>query len=95
MIGCDTFPLGLDIVVCSAGGSHDDTMRPHSEVCLEAYKGVMDINFMSAVALTKEALPHLEETRGNILYVSSVAGMREGFFTCVEDVGQEDTILVY
>lgn len=37
---------------------------------------IMCTNFRSAVEMTKLAVPHLEKTKGNILNVSSIAGIR-------------------
>ena len=61
-------------MVCNAGMVHGAAAKAHSEVCLEAFKTTMDVNFMSPVISTKEALPHLEEAKGCILYITSVVG---------------------
>ena len=62
---------GLDVLVHSAGivvgGSTIDL--PISE-----YDRCMNINARSAFILTKECLPHLLKTKGNIVHVSSVTG---------------------
>ncbi len=41
---------------------------------MEGFQQTFDLNFMSAVATTKEALPHLEATKGNIVYIASLTG---------------------
>ena len=62
---------GIDVLVHSAGivvnGSTIDL--PISE-----YDRCMNINARSAFILTKECLPHLLKTKGNIVHVSSVTG---------------------
>lgn len=64
---------GIDVLVHSAGivvnGSTIDL--PLSE-----YDRCMNINARSAFILTKECLPHLLKTKGNIVHVSSVTGLR-------------------
>ncbi len=63
----------LDILVNSAGiiGS-----GPAAETSDETFDRMMDINVRSLFRLTREAIPHLEKTSGNIVNVSSVAGLR-------------------
>ncbi len=65
---------GLDVLICNAGMVHPDAAKSHGEVCLDGFQKTMDVNFMSPVASTQQALPHLEQTKGNILYVTSVVG---------------------
>ncbi len=63
----------IDILVNSAGiignGSIFDTG-------LSDWDEMMEINLRSVFYLTKECVPHLEKTKGNIVNVSSVAGSR-------------------
>jgi NAD(P)-dependent dehydrogenase (short-subunit alcohol dehydrogenase family) len=63
----------LDILVNGAGiiamGSAETTT-------LEQYDQMMDVNLRSIFHLTQLALPHLEKTHGNIINISSVAGLR-------------------
>ena len=63
----------LDILVNAAGiiGS-----GPAEETSDETFDGMMDINVRSLFRLTRAAIPHLEKTGGNIVNVSSVAGLR-------------------
>jgi len=63
----------LDILVNAAGiiGS-----GPAAETSDEAFDLMMDINVRSLFRLTRAAIPHLEKTGGNIVNVSSVAGLR-------------------
>jgi dehydrogenase/reductase SDR family protein 7B len=63
----------LDIVVANAGIS----MRALIEdVDLEVVKKVMDINFNGALYIIKYALPHIMETKGSVIGISSIAGFR-------------------
>ena len=41
---------------------------------MEDFDFDLGINLRSNFIITKAALPHLERTKGNILYISSVAG---------------------
>lgn len=63
----------LDVLVNAAGileaGSLESTT-------LEAFDRTMDVNVRSLYDLTRRALPRLEQTRGSIVNVSSVAGLR-------------------
>ena len=63
----------LDILVNNAGvlemGSIENTS-------LEQYDRVMGVNMRSVYHLTMMAVPHLEVTKGNVVNVSSVNGIR-------------------
>ena len=64
---------GVDVLVNSAGviasGTIDDTD-------LEAWDKMMAINLRSVFELTQYCVPHLVKSEGNIVNVSSVAGIR-------------------
>jgi short-subunit dehydrogenase len=61
----------IDVLVNNAGIS----MRAlFNEAELSVIKNVMDINFWGAVYCTKYALPHLLNSKGSIVGVSSIAG---------------------
>lgn len=63
----------VDVLINNAGIS----MRGNfDEVEPEVYKQVMDVNFHGAVNATKAALPYLLKSKGRIMYISSVAGIR-------------------
>ncbi len=63
----------LDVLVNAAGileaGSIESTT-------LEDFDRTMDINVRALFDLTRLALPHLEKTRGSVVNISSVAGLR-------------------
>ncbi|MDR0333784.1 MAG: SDR family oxidoreductase [Dysgonamonadaceae bacterium] len=62
----------LDILVCNAGIS----MRANFEnVKMEVLHRLMNVNFWGAVYCTKYALPHLIKSKGNLIGISSVAGV--------------------
>ncbi len=44
------------------------------DLSLEDFHACSDLNYRAAFLLTKHALPHLEKTKGNILFISSVLG---------------------
>lgn len=63
----------LDILINNAGIS----MRAlFQDLDLEVIRQVMDINFYGTVYATKYALPHILQTRGSIVGISSIAGYR-------------------
>lgn len=68
----------LDVLVNSAGilmSGSIETLSPSN------YDKVMNINTRSAFILTQQATPHLIKTKGNMVHVSSVTGLRA--FPCV------------
>ncbi|KAL2269474.1 hypothetical protein VTJ83DRAFT_1658 [Remersonia thermophila] len=46
-----------------------------ADASVEEWKRLYDVNFFSALALTKTALPHLRASKGRIVYVSSGAAI--------------------
>ncbi|GAB4245090.1 MAG: SDR family oxidoreductase [Ekhidna sp.] len=63
----------LDVLICNAGIS----MRAlFEDLDLEVFKQLMKINFFGAVYATKYALPHLLESKGSIVAISSINGWR-------------------
>ncbi len=63
----------IDVLVNSAGiiqnGSIEDTT-------LDDWDKMMDINLRSVFFLMQKCIPHLEQTKGSIVNISSVAGLR-------------------
>ncbi len=64
---------GLDVLVNAAGILKSGSLETTS---LELWDETMRINLRSIFYLMKLAVPHLEETRGSIVNVSSVTGLR-------------------
>lgn len=64
----------LDVLVNNAGiGGATNILAPDA---LKIYDSVMSVNIRSMVSLTHLAVPHLIKTQGNIINISSVAGVR-------------------
>lgn len=63
----------LDILVNAAGIIANDSATAGN---MALYDQVMDVNVRSIFHLSSLAIPHLEESKGNIVNVSSVAGTR-------------------
>ena len=62
----------IDILINNAGIS----MRAlFADVDLSVIKRLMDVNFWGTVYCTKYALPHLLETKGSLVAITSVAGI--------------------
>jgi NAD(P)-dependent dehydrogenase (short-subunit alcohol dehydrogenase family) len=63
----------IDMLIANAGIS----MRAMFEdLDLEVFRQVMDVNFYGAVYATRYALPHILESRGRIIAISSINGHR-------------------
>jgi NAD(P)-dependent dehydrogenase (short-subunit alcohol dehydrogenase family) len=63
----------LDILVCSAGLS----LRAYFEDTeLEALERVMRVNFFGTLYCTHFALPHVKQSRGSLVAISSMTGKR-------------------
>lgn len=63
----------LDILINNAGVQSHNTVE---NIDLTEYDRIMNTNVRGVIQLTKSAIPHLEQTKGNILNVSSAAGLR-------------------
>lgn len=63
----------LDVLIPNAGILKIGYLETHS---LAEYDQVMDINCRSVIVLTKLCIPHLTESKGNIVNVSSICGLR-------------------
>lgn len=60
---------GLDLLVCNAGGPPAGPFESFGE---DAWANAVDLSFMSAVRLVKEALPHLRKSsHASVLFVAS------------------------
>ncbi|UCM89231.1 SDR family NAD(P)-dependent oxidoreductase [Streptomyces marincola] len=65
----------IDVLVNNAGGMDAMTLP---EVTAERVARMFDLNVIAPSLLARAALPHLRETRGSILNVSSIYGHRPG-----------------
>ena len=63
----------LDVLVNNAGYGKPDNVTTAD---LSQFDGIFDTNIKSVITLTKLCVPHLEKTQGNIVNVSSVAGLK-------------------
>lgn len=62
----------IDVMICNAGLS----MRALFDDCdLQVLHRLMDVNFWGTVNCTKYALPYLQQSRGSLVGISSVAGI--------------------
>lgn len=61
----------LDIIVNNAGVM---LLSPVSEARSEDWRQMIEVNLVALMELTRAALPHLKESKGHIVNVSSVAG---------------------
>jgi len=68
---------GLELVVPAAGVSMHASFEASE---LEVFHRLMDVNYFGSLHFAKFALPHLERSRGSLVFVSSVVGKR-GFAT--------------
>ena len=65
----------IDVLVNNAGMSAHALFSDVRAQDLHWYEDLMRVNFWGAVWCTHAALPHLKETRGTIVAVSSLAGL--------------------
>lgn len=70
----DTFG-GLDIVVANAGGHHPGAAADTDDA---AWRYSIHANLDSAFVTIRETLPHLIARRGNVVVLSSIAGLFAG-----------------
>ncbi|XP_031638614.1 uncharacterized protein LOC116350809 [Contarinia nasturtii] len=63
----------LDVLVNNAGFGIQDNVATAN---ISEFDRVFDTNIRGIITLSKLCVPHLEKTRGNIVNVSSVAGLR-------------------
>ena len=61
----------LDAVVANAGLGIDESVE---EMSTETYRTMMDVNVDGAFFTAREAVPHLRETEGTLVFVGSFAG---------------------
>ncbi|HQZ17336.1 MAG TPA: SDR family oxidoreductase [Vicinamibacteria bacterium] len=64
---------GLDVLVHNAGGGMNARFDEMTDISV--FEKLMRVNYLGPAYLTHEALPHLKKSRGQIVVVSSVAGL--------------------
>ncbi len=63
----------IDILVNNAGISMEGTVE---ELDADVFKKVMNVNYLGSVYPTKAALPFLRKSKGSVIFMGSLAGMR-------------------
>lgn len=63
----------INILINNAGIMTEENIE---NIQIDAFDKMMDTNVKSAIQLTQKAIPHLAKTKGNILNVSSTAGIK-------------------
>ena len=66
-------------MICNAGVADMKTMVSLRDMNMDDYMHTFNLNFFCPVVMTKEALPHLEKTKGNIIQVSSIVGKSSNY----------------
>ena len=62
----------LDALINNAGAGHVGTLELDS---IDAVRAVMEVNFFGTLLVTKAALPHLRDSHGRVITVTSVGGI--------------------
>ncbi|WP_435076467.1 SDR family oxidoreductase [Halococcus sp. AFM35] len=62
---------GLDVLVNNAGLARGSAV---DDLSTEEYRTMMDVNVDGSFFATRAALPHLEDSAGNLIYIGSFAG---------------------
>ena len=61
----------IDVFICCAGGGSGNVAVREKSV--KAFRRTMDLNLVVPFELTQLVLPFMDGTKGNILYISSIA----------------------
>lgn len=64
---------GIDVLIHNAGGGINARFDEMTDISV--FEKLMRVNYLGPVYLTHEALPHLKKSRGQIVVISSVAGL--------------------
>lgn len=62
---------GLDVVVANVGKGFGGGL----DLTTEEWQNTLQTNFVGAMLLAAQSLPHLKKTQGNIIFISSIAGV--------------------
>jgi NAD(P)-dependent dehydrogenase (short-subunit alcohol dehydrogenase family) len=63
----------IDCLINNAGWH--PAHKPIDDFSIEEFRALLDLNLVSVFAACKSALPHLRQTRGNIINLSSLVGV--------------------
>ena len=61
-------------MICNAGVTDVKTCVRLRDMPMDDFMRTFNLNYFCPVVMTKEALPHLEKTKGSIVHVSSSIG---------------------
>ncbi|WP_395312022.1 SDR family NAD(P)-dependent oxidoreductase [Mycobacterium sp. AMU20-3851] len=64
---------GLDVVVNVAGVGG---MAAFGDMSLETWDGILGVNVTGPMLITQAALPHLRQSKGNVVSVASISGLQ-------------------
>lgn len=62
---------GIDVLICNAALTHIQRFQPKYQ---SVVRRLMEVNFFGSVNCTSAALSHLQQSKGTIIVISSVAG---------------------
>ncbi len=65
---------GLDVLINNVGILPGEYRSPARSMPVEHLNHVMAVNVCGPFVVTQRALPHLERTKGNVLFIASVYG---------------------
>ncbi|PAV87609.1 hypothetical protein WR25_06812 isoform B [Diploscapter pachys] len=68
----------LDILVNNAGAGFTEEGKIGSEISVECYHKNIEVNLTSVLEMIQKARPHLIKSKGDIVNVSSIAGLNHG-----------------
>lgn len=63
----------LDVLINNAGMSSRGFFE---DMSLDAFEKIIDINFTGAVTMTKFALPAIQQSKGSIIFIGSLSGLK-------------------
>lgn len=62
----------LDVLINNAGLAAEGTIESTDPAI---FRKIMEVNYLGSIFPTKLALPHLKNSKGNVLFISSLAGI--------------------
>lgn len=72
---------GIDILVNNVGGAEFNATKGFLDIDDETWQRTLDINLLSAIRVTRAALPSLIERHGTVINMSSIVGRAPGAAT--------------